>query len=107
MDRPAADEALNTVGYQFLSREYGKHTWDCTGGAQVNSLDKGVCMRATYKDGIYLSGPREVVGVSASTRDEPEVFLALDGSANQRCSHDGRSIPITKFVCDEGRGSQA
>ena len=84
MDHHAADEAADLVGGDVVA---GEHRDDAFRGQRlrhVDLVDRRVRVRRAQEVGVGLAVAIDVVDVVALAGDETDVFLALDGGADDQ-----------------------
>lgn len=83
VDEPAARQAVHLVGGQIVAREHGQHARMIACRIRIDVLDAGMRIRRAQECRIRLVRLDDVVRVLPGAGQEAEVFLALDGRADQ------------------------
>src|SRR5262245_10362775 len=86
MDHPAADEMADLVGSEIGAGEH-VDAGAPAHRARVDALDFGVRVRRADEERMALARAVEVVGVMATSGDEPDVFLAAHRGADPGRAH--------------------
>ena len=84
MDQPAAGQAAHVVSGHIRAGEHRHDAWRLFRRGRIDAFDPRVRMRRAQEHGVGLLGQHDIVGVLSVAGQEPVVFLALDGGANQR-----------------------
>ena len=89
MDHPAADQTADLVGRKLRAGEHVDHAGHGLGRADVDLLDLGARVRRAYEHGAGFARPDHVVGISAVSGDEANVFLTAYRRADPGRAHGG------------------
>ena len=86
-DRPATDQAAQTIGGQMLAGEDRDHAGRGLGRVAVDRADPGVGVGRADEIGVRLARAVDVVGVVARSRQETEVLRAAHAGADSGLGH--------------------